>query len=62
MLKEPLHLLSINPNVATYKIHITNLDSIKSKEIDIKIADKHTENIASTESIANFNSNNLTFT
>jgi hypothetical protein len=57
-----LNLLSINPDQATYKLHIINLDAMKNKEISIKVIDKHRLNPDENHKVAEFNEENLTFT
>jgi hypothetical protein len=57
-----LNLISANPNKSTYKIQIVNLDMLKSKEINIKVIDKHNNNLESSQSITTLNEENLKFT
>ena len=57
-----LNFLSINPKQSTYKIQLINLDTTKSKEINIKIKDAHNNNLNESQKISDFNAENLTFT
>ena len=57
-----LNFLSINPQQSTYKIQLINLDTTKSKEINIKIKDAHSNNLNESQKISDFNAENLTFT
>lgn len=57
-----LNMLSINPEQSTYKIQIINLDTTKTKEINIKIKDAHSNNLNESQKISDFNAENLTFT
>jgi len=57
-----LNLIAANPNKATYKIQVVNLDMAKSKNINIKIADKHNNSLDNVQKVSAFNEENLSFT
>lgn len=57
-----LNLISANPNKETYKIQIVNLDMAKSKIINIKVSDKHSNNLDTIQKVSSFNEETLNFT
>jgi len=58
-IEKDLNFLTVNPDKATYKIQILNIDIQKDQIVDIKIADK--SGIPGTTSIANISKNNINF-
>ena len=59
MLEKDLNFLIVNPDKATYKIQILNIDVQKDQLVDIKIADK--TGPPDTTTVANISKNNINF-
>ena len=54
-----MNFLVVNPDKATYKIQILNIDIQKDQLVDIKIADK--SGSPDTTTVANISKNNINF-
>lgn len=54
-----LNFLTVNPDKATYKIQILNIDVQKDQIVDIKIADK--SGLPGSTTVANISKNNINF-
>jgi len=59
LLEKDLNFLIVNPDKATYKIQILNIDVQKDQLVDIKIADK--TGPPDTTTVANISKNNINF-
>ena len=57
--EKDLNFLVVNPDKATYKIQILNIDIQKDQLVDIKIADK--SGYPETTTVANISKNNINF-